>query len=388
MKRFWALYCAVALAICAATAQGQQLNQQNHDPSDVTGSGNTHFIPKWSAPTSLGDSSIYQGSSGEIGIKTIHPAATLDVNGTANVSETLGAGVMALPQTTGAGAGIFTIGGAPFMHACCSAAENNTFVGSGAGNLNTTGNYLTGIGFVALASETTGIYNTGVGWGALMDNTTGSFNTACGTGALYANTSGGGNTACGEGSLGANTADNNTAMGYEALQSNTTGFSNTAVGQAALASNTTGQQNTAFGYFAGTTTTDGNGNTSGSNNTFIGFNSGPGTSNRLDYAAAIGENALVSEDNALVLGGTGELDSVNVGIGTQTPAAALHIAGGAAGGNPGIYVSTPGAGMILTSPGGFCFLLSVSDGGAISAQGVTCPAPPKRSLRRERAGER
>jgi hypothetical protein len=82
------------------------------------------------------------------------------------------------------------------------------------------------------------------------------------------------------------------------------------------------------GFQAGVTSTDANRNTSGSNNTWIGSNSGPGTSTQLTNATAIGSNAVVSASNALVLGGTGEF-AVNVGIGTTMPVNILTIGMGA-----------------------------------------------------------
>jgi len=76
------------------------------------------------------------------------------------------------------------------------------------------------------------------------------------------------------------------------------------------------------------TSTDANRNTSGSNNTWIGYNSGPGTPTQLTNSTAIGSNALVSASNALVLGGTGQF-AVRVGIGTTTPANVFTIGQGA-----------------------------------------------------------
>jgi len=77
---------------------------------------------------------------------------------------------------------------------------------------------------------------------------------------------------------------------------------------------------------AGVTANGNNANTSGSNNTFLGYQSGPGSTTQLTNATAIGANALVSENNALVLGGTGA-NAVNVGIGTATPASTLDVQG-------------------------------------------------------------
>jgi hypothetical protein len=132
-----------------------------------------------------------------------------------------------------------------------------------------------------------------VGIAALADNTTGSENTASGYGALFQNTNG----------------PYNVADGLLAAGTNTTGAGNTAIGFAALYnSNTTGSFNTALGSYAGP----------------------DAKSTNLKFATAIGASAVVSQSNALVLGGPlGSGANVNVGIGTATPANVFTIAQGA-----------------------------------------------------------
>jgi hypothetical protein len=154
----------------------------------------------------------------------------------------------------------FEIGGSSFAFG--SASSWNAFLGF-AGN-----------------STTSACCNTAVGFDALFGNTTGAFNNAVGGWALYGDTSGG----------------DNVAEGLDALSSNTTGNGNTAIGFEA-----------------------GIGNVSGSSNTFVGFNADnvEGTSD-LSNATAIGANSVVSESNALILGGTGT-SAVSVGIGTASP---------------------------------------------------------------------
>ena len=126
------------------------------------------------------------------------------------------------------------------------------------------------------------------------------------------------------------------------LYSNT-GARNTAVGKHALYLNTTGGSNTALGYQAGYTNDGQYGNLTGSNNTYLGYNSGPWRANAsFNNSTAIGVYALVDDNNALVLGGTG-FYSVNVGIGTATPSAVLDIQGGNRGGNAALIVNQTGA---------------------------------------------
>jgi hypothetical protein len=174
------------------------------------------------------------------------------------------------------------------------------------------GNYLTNNAFLGFAGNTTmtGIGNTGVGFGALFSNATGADNTALGDSALRYAT----------GSL-------NTAVGSGALLGLNVGSGNTEV---------TGR-NSEFGF-------------NGSNNTFVGAGSGPagnitlngttaigvnaivGTSSiSLTNATALGANAQVTANNAMVLGSingvNGGTASVNVGIGTTAPQATLDVAG-------------------------------------------------------------
>ena len=139
---------------------------------------------------------------------------------------------------------------------------NNTGVGQGALQQNTTGSFNVAIGGGALLSNTTGQQNMAVGAEALNHNIAGNFNMGIGFRALFLNT-GGQNTAVGAAALRNNgNASQNTAIGSQALRENTTGEPNTAVGSLALTLNTTSEFNvavgdSALGAFNGTTATDG-----------------------------------------------------------------------------------------------------------------------------------
>ena len=189
---------------------------------------------------------------------------------------------------------------------------------------NTTGNYNSASGVYALYYNTTGNYNVASGYLALRSNTTGSYNSASGYVALYYNTTGIYNSAMGYRALFNNTiGNNNSATGYQALFSNTTGNDNSASGGYALFSNTIGNNNTAIGYRAGDNITVGN------KNIVIGYN--------IDAPLAAGSNQLNIGNLIYATGmdGTGTtVSNGKVGIGINTPLAALHISENGGGGTP------------------------------------------------------
>jgi len=300
-----------AMVVCFASVLSAQT---------ITGSGAKGYIAKFNSATNIVSSRIFQNGTG-VGVNTITPGATLDVNGNVN-------------STTG-----YYLGGKPFAFG----SGANALFGF-AGNTTMTGTYNTATGNLALFSNTTGQTNVAGGAYALYSNTTGQANTASGYQTMYANTTGGYNTATGVFALQSNTTGGgNTAEGSEALQNNTTGFNNTAEGNVALVGNTTGYMNTGIGngalYYNSTgaynTAVGGSSlfyNSTGSSNTAIGYSAGPdNNSTNLTNTTAIGYNATVSENNALVLGGSG-VYAVRVGIGTATPTNVFTIVqnGGAA----------------------------------------------------------
>jgi hypothetical protein len=289
--------------------------------AQVTGSGVSHYVPMWTGTTTLGDSRIYQDPTG-VGVGTTTPGVAFDVNGAINAATS------------------FNLAGKPFAFG--KLASLNAFMGF-SGNSTMTGLENTASGAEAMESNTTGNANTAFGTVALLLNSTGSNNTATGTGALELNTTGIDNTATGASALQDNSTGNyNTAQGWKALFANTNGYSNTAQGENALGANTTGALNTAQGAYAlpsNTTGYENTGmgeatllyNTTGSYNTALGYFAGPDSAHtNLLYATAIGAEAVVSQSNAIVLGGPyGGAAFAKVGIGTATPTNALTIANGA-----------------------------------------------------------
>jgi len=56
-----------------------------------------------------------------------------------------------------------------------------------------------------------------------------------------------------------------------------------------------------------------------------------------------------------------------IGIGTDSPSSALEVANGA------VYLSSPSSTMILTSPNGSCWNITVSNAGALTTTSGPCP---------------
>ncbi len=262
--------------------------------SGVTGptgpTGSTGFLapgaaegntPFWNGTKWVDSSNLYNAGA-NIGIGTTTPVYKLDVNGDGRFS-----GVVV-------GVGNYVAG-------------NNTVLGNNALSGITTGAADIAVGFSSQANTSSGSANNSVGYGALIANTDGWLNNA---------------------------------FGYFALSANINGSANTGIGDLAL-NNSTGSENTALGASAGTT------NNIGSNNTFIGRSADAGFDS-LMFATAIGAKALVSSDYSVVLGCiagvNGASQSSNVGIGTTSPAARLHIVG-----NIKIVDGTQAAGKVLTS---------------------------------------
>lgn len=132
-------------------------------------------------------------------------------------------------------------------------------------------------------------------------------------------------------------SNQNTFLGNAAgqLSAGVTGFNSTLVGNGAGASTTlsTFEYNTMVGCGAGYVF-DGSNNTfvgargvggpitvySGNKLTLIGMNAENGSGGPLLNATAIGADAVVSQDNSLILG-----NNAKVGIGTSTPSHVLHL---------------------------------------------------------------
>lgn len=224
-------------------------------------------------------------------------------------------------QMPNLGTGLLSLG---LNTGLASTGTNNTFIGSNAGAATTTGSHNTFVGNGAGAANTTLGSNVYVGHEAGNANATGQENVYVGRRAGALGTSGSTNVLIGGGAGIQNTANNNVMIGGFAGGSNTIGGGNTFVGTQAGSGTNTGGQNTFIGTNAG------NGNTTGQQLTVIGNGAGVG-SNNLINATAIGRASRVDADHSLVLGSVsgvnGATTTVNVGIGTTTPAERLDVVG-------------------------------------------------------------
>jgi hypothetical protein len=73
----------------APAASGNSGKAANLPPGTITGSGTADFIPRFTGPTTVANSNIFETVGGNVGIATTTPAAKLDVAGTDDIRDTL-----------------------------------------------------------------------------------------------------------------------------------------------------------------------------------------------------------------------------------------------------------------------------------------------------------
>lgn len=207
-------------------------------------------------------------------------------------------------------------------------ASTNLVFGVGALASRTTAGSCTAIGTNALAANLTQNANFAIGSSALGALTTGTANVAIGAQAggfstsiaqsvLIGSNAGLGATATaivsavgiGNGAIQAGGGTQPVAIGLGALQLLTVGQGNTAIGYAAGSKQTGGSGNIYIGFSAGVTATAANANVTGTTNTYIGYNSGPGTTTQLSNSIALGNAAVCTASNQIILGNASVTDA-------------------------------------------------------------------------------
>jgi hypothetical protein len=298
---------SVTLGLTNTCASGQVLQWNGSAWACAAVSGGTGGITGVTAGTDLTGG----GTSGTVTLNLdTTKVPRLSVANTFTGNQTVNGNLSATGVVSGSS---YQIGSTLFAFG--SSTNSNAFLGF-AGSTGATGTYNTAIGADALGVASSANYNTAIGAQALLYGGADG-NTAIGYKSLYFN-SGAYNTAVGTQALTTNdSGTSNTALGWAALGENTTGSYNTAIGVGTIGANTTGSYNTAVGYLAGQTTPI-NYELTGTLNTFLGYDSGPVSQAPLTKVTAIGANAAVGVNNALILGGNGP-NAVSVGIGTASP---------------------------------------------------------------------
>lgn len=193
---------------------------------------------------------------------------------------------LAMSDTTST-TGFIQIGTQKVLNCYGGVANNNIFVGQGAGHTTVSGTDNDALGALALAGVTSGAFNIGIGSSALQAATSSSSNVAVGLNVLGSLTTG---------------AGNNTAMGFVALGNLTTGDNNIAIGSTAGDGYTTNEtSNIAIGA---------QGTTGESNVIRIGTQgSGAGQQNAC-FIAGIAGVTVASTAAVLVNTGTGQLGTI------------------------------------------------------------------------------
>ncbi len=105
---------AFVKASATNSTTGSNVNQPS---SAITGTGTTNHVTKWVSATKLGNSNIFDGPAGNVGIATTSPSAKLDVNGTAlirqnaTVDGSLSAGSITATSSSSGGTGVYANAG-------------------------------------------------------------------------------------------------------------------------------------------------------------------------------------------------------------------------------------------------------------------------------------
>jgi len=167
------------------------------------------------------------------------------------------------------------------------------------------------------------------------------------------NTGGTGNqcVAIGSEALAAGTIPSNVAVGFRSLQNLTTGGLNTSIGTESLQNNITGAGNVSVGYRAMQTAT-------GTNNVGVG---------KLCLTSVTGDNntAIGAQAN---LNSNADVNSIVIGFNAQGQGSNTAKIGNNS--VTALYVGGNGAGIVLKSPNGTAYKITVDNAGAIIATAI------------------
>jgi hypothetical protein len=222
---------------------------------------------------------------GNVGIGDNSPDFKLDVVGDLNADGTLR--LNGAPMLYRSGNNLFV--GTRNLAATAPTGFNNLFVGEGGGQSLTTGFNNNTLGLSAGAALTTGSNNVLVGMQAGRVLSSGS---------------------------------NNVLLGFSAGSNTVSGSGNLAMGANSLLNNN-GNDNIGLGNGAGTNVI------TGLQNTFLGNSANLSSTTQHSRATALGFNAKVDQDDAVVLGDAANVN-MRVGIGAVAPADRLHVLNGSA----------------------------------------------------------
>jgi hypothetical protein len=356
--------------------------------SNTTGGSNAFFGTDSGLFSTIGtDNAFFGRSSGNSNTSGSsnsffgRSAGTGNTTGTSNTfvgraagsSNTTGSDNVIIGEAANVGAGNLT--NATAIGAGAIVSTSNTMVlGTGSvtvqvpGNLNVTGTIggsISGAGLTNLNASniTTGtLSNSRLGVVAVANGGTGSA-TQNFVDLTTAQTIAGNKTF--SGTISANSV--NSANRYAIGGSNVLGISgqdNIFVGvDAGTATNFAGTDNSFLGFAAGAT------NVNGSFNTAVGNQADVGAAG-LFNATAIGAKALVTQDNSVVIGSingvNGASSTASVGINTTAPKTRLHVVGN-------LFIENNPNSLIIQSPNGSCFKITVSNAGVLSANPQACP---------------
>jgi trimeric autotransporter adhesin len=294
--------------------------------------------------------------SGKVGIGTITPSQTIDINGTARIRSILNNNTLNKVLAVDSTGTVFwrdaaaLVGNTWSLNGNSGTVDSVNFIGTTddkpfkikvnnqpAGKIDAFAGssffgYQAGQSTTQASASGQSSNNTAIGGYSLYSNTKGAFNTAIGTQAYYSNVAGSRATAVGANAMyysnntsteftnfnvavgyealrgsiipSSNTGNNNTAVGYQALLNNTSGGFNTAIGQSSLLINNTGANNTTVGYQALLNNTSGSFNIAigqgslivnniGINNTAVGYQALSSNTSGANNTA-IGYNANVN----------------------------------------------------------------------------------------------